>query len=453
MNRILIIDNDQAFLMALKNTLEYNKYEAVPLLNPLKTMEVLNEKHFDCVLLDVAMPGMNGLDLLQQIAKVHPLLPVIMISGESTISIAVDAIHQGAYDFLEKPIETKRLLLTIRKAIERKNLANEKNVLLQQLSENYTMIGNSSEFRKVLQSIARFSDTDLKILITGETGTGKELVARALHHNSKRNGRRFETINCASIPSELMESELFGHAKGSFSGAINDHTGKFEIANGGTLFLDEIGDMDMRLQAKLLRVLEDGQIQKIGSNKIIEVDVRIISATNKDLGKMIEEGKFREDLYHRINMVEIHLPPLRKRKSDIKPLADYFLKKFAQTYNKKLLGFSPQAMQLLHDYDWPGNVRELQNVVHKIAVLCLQSIVPAENVELALGLNPEMQSQLLKSMLLKDRVALTEKEHIVNTLAVTGGKLNKTAELLGIERTTLFKKMKKYGIEKMSRDA
>ena len=453
MNRILIIDNDQAFLMALKNTLEYNKYEAVPLLNPLKTMEVLNEKHFDCVLLDVAMPGMNGLDLLQQIAKVHPLLPVIMISGESTISIAVDAIHQGAYDFLEKPIETKRLLLTIRKAIERKNLANEKNVLLQQLSENYTMIGNSPEFRKVLQSIARFADTDLKILITGETGTGKELVARALHHNSKRNGRRFETINCASIPSELMESELFGHAKGSFSGAISDHTGKFEIANGGTLFLDEIGDMDMRLQAKLLRVLEDGQIQKIGSNKTIEVDVRIISATNKDLGKMIEEGKFREDLYHRINMVEIHLPPLRKRKSDIKPLADYFLKKFAQTYNKKLLGFSPQAMQLLHDYDWPGNVRELQNVVHKIAVLCHQSIVPAENVELALGLNPEMQSQLLKSMLLKDRVALTEKEHIVNTLAATGGKLNKTAELLGIERTTLFKKMKKYGIEKMSRDA
>ena len=453
MNRILIIDNDQAFLMALKNTLEYNKYEAVPLLNPLKTMEVLNEKHFDCVLLDVAMPGMNGLDLLRQIAKAHPLLPVIMISGESTISIAVDAIHQGAYDFLEKPIETKRLLLTIRKAIERKNLANEKNVLLQQLSENYTMIGNSPEFRKVLQSIARFADTDLKILITGETGTGKELVARALHHNSKRNGRRFETINCASIPSELMESELFGHSKGSFSGAINDHTGKFEIANGGTLFLDEIGDMDMRLQAKLLRVLEDGQIQKIGSNKTIEVDVRIISATNKDLEKMIEEGKFREDLYHRINMVEIHLPPLRKRKSDIKPLADYFLKKFAQTYNKKLLGFSPQAMQLLHDYDWPGNVRELQNVVHKIAVLCRQSIVPAENVELALGLNTEMQSQLLKSMLLKDRVALTEKEHIVNTLAATGGKLNKTAELLGIERTTLFKKMKKYGIEKMSRDA
>ncbi len=453
MNRILIIDNDQAFLMALKNTLEYNKYEAVPLLNPLKTMEVLNENHFDCVLLDVAMPGMNGLDLLQQIAKEHPLLPVIMISGESTISIAVDAIHQGAYDFLEKPIETKRLLLTIRKAIERKNLANEKNVLLQQLSENYTMIGNSPEFRKVLQSVARFADTDLKILITGETGTGKELVARALHHNSKRNGRRFETINCASIPSELMESELFGHAKGSFSGAISDHTGKFEIANGGTLFLDEIGDMDMRLQAKLLRVLEDGQIQKIGSNKTIEVDVRVISATNKDLGKMIEEGKFREDLYHRINMVEIHLPPLRKRKSDIKPLADYFLKKFAQTYNKKLLGFSPQAMQLLHDYDWPGNVRELQNVVHKIAVLCHQSIVPAENVELALGLNPERQSQLLKSMLLKDRVALTEKEHIVNTLAATGGKLNKTAELLGIERTTLFKKMKKYGIEKMSRDA
>ncbi len=450
MSRILLIDNDIHFLMALKNTLEYNHYQTETVSNPFKTMDLLAADNFDCILLDVAMPGINGLDLMRQIADKYPLLPVIMISGESSIPIAVEAIHQGAYDFLEKPIETKRLLITIQKAIERKTLSYEKNVLLQQISETYSMVGQSPAIQRVFQKISQYADTDLKVLITGETGTGKELVARALHHNSKRNGKRFEIINCASIPSELIESELFGHVKGSFTGAIRDHTGKFEMANGGTLFLDEIGDMDLRMQAKLLRVLEDGRFQKIGGNTLIETDVRIISATNRNLQKMIAQGKFREDLYHRINAVEINIPPLRERKSDVKPLAEFFLKKYARTYNKKLFEFSPQALQLLYEYDWPGNIRELQNIVHKIAVLSTQSIVPAPTVSLALELNPSAESTLSASMLLKDKVALVEKEHIANVIAATGGKLNKAAELLGIERTTLFKKMKKYGIERTS---
>ena len=450
MSRILLIDNDIHFLLALKNTLEYNHYQVETVSNPLKTMDVLAADNFDCVLLDVAMPGINGLDLMRQIADKYPLLPVVMISGESSIPIAVEAIHQGAYDFLEKPIETKRLLLTIHKAVEKKTLSYEKNVLLQQISETYSMVGQSPAIQQVFRKISSYADTDLKVLITGETGTGKELVARALHHNSKRNGKRFEIINCASIPSELIESELFGHVKGSFTGAIRDHTGKFEMANEGTLFLDEIGDMDLRMQAKLLRVLEDGRFQKIGGNTLIETDVRIISATNRNLQKMITEGTFREDLYHRINAVEINIPPLRERKSDVKPLAEFFLKKYARIYNKKLFEFSPQALQLLHEYDWPGNIRELQNIVHKIAVLSTQSIVSAPTVSLALELNPSAESALSASMLLKDKVTLVEKEHIAYVLAIAGGKLNKAAELLGIERTTLFKKMKKYGIERTS---
>ncbi len=448
MKKILAIDNDNAFLMAVKNTLEYNKFEVETILNPLHTMKILESRDFDCVLLDVAMPGINGLELLKQISENFPMLPVIMVSGESTISIAVDAIHQGAYDFLEKPIETKRLLITIQKAIEKKNWAIEKNILLNEITEKYKMVGGSKALQKVLSDIARFAPTGAKVLITGETGTGKELVARGLHHLSQRNGKRFETLNCASIPSELMESELFGHVRGSFTGAVRDHTGRFEIADGGTLFLDEIGDLDYRLQAKLLRVLQDGEFEKIGSNKTIKVDVRIISATNKNLQQMIRDGQFREDLYHRLKVFEIHIPPLRERKEDIQPLAEYFLSQWAQTYNKKVIRFSPQAIQLLVEYDWPGNVRELKNVVHRIVILANQTSVSARNVLLALELNPETQPTESFSMQLKDVVALAEKEHIVNVLALTGGKLGKAAEILGVERTTLFKKMKKYGIEK-----
>ena len=448
MNKILVVDNDNAFLMAIKETLQYNNYHVETISNPVQTQSVLSRQAFDCVLLDVAMPGINGLEVLERITQEQPLVPVIMVSGESTISIAVEAIHRGAYDFLEKPIETKRLLITIHKALEKKSWAMEKNILLDELFKKYKMVGCSRALKKVWNDIRQLAVSNAKVLITGETGTGKELVARALHHNSGRSGRRFETLNCASIPSELMESELFGHVKGSFSGAIREHTGKFEIADGGTLFLDEIGDMDYRLQAKMLRVLQEGEFEKIGSNKSVRVDVRIISATNKNLREMIEDGRFREDLYHRINVFEINIPPLRHRKDDIRPLAEYFLAEWAQTYNKKLIRFSPQALQILQEYDWPGNVRELKNVIHKIAVFATETTVSASNVLRALDNNPQRFSQETPSMLLKDKVAMIEQEHIGNVLAATGGKLNKTAEILGIDRTTLFKKMKKYGIEK-----
>lgn len=450
MSRILVIDNDDAFLMAMKNTLEYNKHGVETLSNPVRARSLLSEEEFDCVLLDVAMPGINGLDVLQQISREHPLLPVIMVSGESTISIAVEAIHLGAYDFLEKPIETKRLLITIQKALEKKNWLIEKNILLDEIFKKYKLVGRSAALKKVLNEIKQLALSDAKVLVTGETGTGKELVARALHHNSERSGKRFETLNCASIPSELMESELFGHVRGSFSGAIREHTGKFEIADGGTLFLDEIGDLDYRLQAKLLRVLQEGEFEKIGSNKTVKVDVRIISATNKDLQQMIADGRFREDLYHRIKVFEIYIPPLRQRKEDIKPLAEYFLAEWAQTYNKKLIRFSPQALRILQEHDWPGNVRELKNIIHKIAIFSEEAMISGRSVLLALGAEPQMPSDLSASMLLKDRVILVEKEHITNVLAATGGKLGKAADILGIERTTLFKKMKKYGIDKDS---
>lgn len=448
MNRILAIDNDVSFLMAIQSTLEYNKYDVETLLNPLHTTKLLKNHEFDCVLLDVAMPGMNGLELLNRISELYPLLPVIMVSGESTISIAVDAIHQGAYDFLEKPIETKRLLITIQKAIEKKSWAVEKTILLNELSENYRLVGRSESLKKLLLEINQLAPTDTRIIITGETGTGKELVARALHHNSPRNGKKFIKLNCAAIPAELMESELFGHKKGSFTGAVNDHKGKFELADGGTLFLDEIGDLDFRLQAKLLRVLQDGEFERIGDAASLKSDVRIISATNKNLWALVKKGQFREDLYHRIKVFEINIPPLRSRKDDVQPLAEHFLNEFAETYNKRLIKFAPQALHILLNYDWSGNVRELKNVIHKISVFAVEATISADLVLKALGVQDESISNKPASLSLKENVESVEREHILKVLAISEWKINKAAEMMGIERTTLFKKMKRYAIKK-----
>ena len=448
MFKILAIDDDENFLEAIKNFLQYKKYDITCVASPFKALDLLKSAEFDCILSDVKMPGMDGLELLQEIQKIHPLTPVIMISGQSTISIAVDAIQQGAYDFIEKTSDSNRILITIEKAIEKKSWSIEKQNLLFEISENYEMISNSSQMQQVFEKIKMVAPTDAKVLILGETGTGKELVARALHHKSKRNGQKFIPVNCASIPETLLESELFGHKKGSFTGATQDRMGKFQSADRGTLFLDEIGDLPLAMQAKLLRVLDTNEIEVIGQEQPKKVNVRILSATNKNLKKMIKEGTFRSDLYHRLNVISIHIPSLNERREDIPLLANYFLRKNAVTYNKQLMDFSYQAMDHLKRFNWEGNIRQLKNIIEKISVLTENNTIQTTDVFYALEMEPKTTVVNDIPITLKEEISLFEKNRIIYMLIKNNWKIQQTANILGIERTTLFKKMQHYGFKK-----
>jgi len=411
-------------------------------------LDNIKNQDFDCILTDVKMPEMDGLQLLREVQQIDPFIPIIMISDKSSISTAVEAMQQGAYYFVEKFEIPDVLLLTIEKAIERKSLFTEKNHLLNEISELHKIIGKSNVMQEVYNQINLAAPTNSKVLILGETGTGKELVARAIHYNSKRNGQPFIKVNCASIPDTLMESELFGHRRGAFTGASRDQIGKFKAADKGTLFLDEIGDLNLNLQAKLLNVLEDNQIEVIGETQPEDVDVRIITATNKNLKEMISEGKFREDLYHRINVLCIQLPLLNERKDDIPELAEYFLKINAEEKNKPLLKFSPQALVILQRYDWPGNIRELKNVIEKISIFSSNNIIQAYDVQTALEVQKEIESTFLENSDLKSAVNNFEKDFIENVLNTTNWKMQETAELLKVERTTLYKKIKNYNLHK-----
>ncbi len=449
MYHILAIDDDENYLEALKNFLKFKKYNITCAASPYKALDILKNSTFDCILSDVKMPGMDGLDLLREIQKIHPMTPVIMISGQSTISIAVDAIQHGAYDFIEKASESSRIILTIDKAIEKKNWNIEKQNLLTEVTGKYRIIGNSPGIQLILNQIQLVAPTDSKVLILGETGTGKELVARAIHHNSPRSGQKYVPVNCAAIPESLLESELFGYKKGSYTGAFDNKAGKFMLANKGTLFLDEIGDLPLSLQAKLLRVLEDSEIQMIGSNETIKLDLRILSATNKNLSEMIEAGTFRQDLYHRLNVFSIRIPSLNERREDVPTLAEYFLSQNAQTYNKQLLGFSPQALDILKEYNWKGNIRQLKNIIEKISILTQHHTIQAQDVFMAL----DMESTFITPVSdvprgLKEAAEQFEKNYIYRVLVQNDWKMQQTADLLGIERTTLFKKIQKYAIQK-----
>ena len=448
MFKILAIDDDKSFLEAIKNFLQYKKYDITCVASPFQAIDLLNTTEFDCILSDVKMPGMDGLELLQKIQRLHPLTPVIMISGQSTISIAVDAIQQGAYDFIEKTSDSNRILITIEKAIEKRNWTIEKQNLLFEISEKYEMIGNSRQMQQVFNPINMVAPTDAKVLILGETGTGKELVAQALHHKSKRSGKKMIPVNCASIPETLLESELFGHKKGSFTGALTDKIGKFQMADGGTIFLDEIGDLPLSLQAKLLRVLEDNEIEIIGESHPLKVDIRIIAATNKNLEEMIENGQFREDLYHRLNVISIRIPSLNERRDDIPLLANYFLHKNAKTYNKQLIDFSQQAIQELKNYNWQGNIRQLKNVIEKISIFANGKTIQTSDVYYAMEMDHKQFSEFGTPTTLKEETGRFEKEYIYRVLLQNEWKLQQTADLLGIERTTLFRKMQNYEIEK-----
>ena len=389
MSKILAIDDDPHFLQSLQDLLDFENYEIDTVSNPLEADAFLEMADYDCILLDVKMPGMDGLSLLNDLIKKRPEIPVIMISGQSTLSIAVEAIKTGAYDFLEKGVDLDRLLITLQNALERKNLFLEKQALLNEINEQFQIVGKSEALQRIFSEIDLIAPTDTKVLITGETGTGKELIARAIHLKSARSAKLYYKVNCAAIPETLIESTFFGHAKGSFTGAIADQRGRFEQADGGTLFLDEIAELPLAAQSKLLRVLESGEIEKIGMRAPKKVDVRIIAATNKDLKKLVREGKFREDLYHRLVVYQIEIPPLRERQDDIPVLAQHFLRLFADKYNKPLNGFSSQAIEVLKKQKWPGNVRMLSNVIEKIAIVIKQPEVSAGDVFRALKLEIE----------------------------------------------------------------
>jgi DNA-binding NtrC family response regulator len=450
MAKLLVVDDDVKLLRSLKELLTLENYEVEATSNPMVVENLTEENLFDCILLDIRMPGLNGLEVLKRLQQNGTMVPVIIISGQSSIDTAVNSIKEGAYDYLEKPIDPDRLLITIRNAIQRQNLIEQKNRLLQEFEKDYMMIGESTQLQKIFREIEAVANTNARVLIEGESGTGKELVARALHFKSDRNSRPYVKLNCAAIPNELLESELFGYTRGAFTGATNTHQGRFLQAHTGTLFLDEIGDMDFMLQSKILRVLEEGEVQMLGTPETSQVNVRFIAATNKDLEKLVREEKFRRDLYHRLNVVRIYIPPLRNRKADILPLAYHFLKQYAEEHNKAITKFNNQAESYLISYQWPGNVRELRNLIEKIVIFSTKPEIALSTVQSALNPLHTEKSNFpnLKNSLptLKEATTQFEKEYITTVLDKTSGKVADAADLLGMNRTSLFRLRKKYNI-------
>ncbi len=371
MSKILVIEDEAAIRRVLVKILseENDQYQVEEAENGLEGLEKIKKTDYDLVLCDIKMPKMDGVEVLEAGRKVKPEVPYIMISGHGDLDTAVHTMRLGAFDYISKPPDLNRLLTTVRNALDRKELVAENKILKKKVSKNYDMVGDSREIQAIKEMIDKVAPTDARVLITGSNGTGKELVAHWLHEKSARSAAPFVEVNCAAIPSELIESELFGHVKGAFTSAVKDRAGKFEAANKGTLFLDEIGDMSLSAQAKVLRALQENKISRVGSDKDIQVDVRVVAATNKDLQKEIAEGKFREDLYHRLAVILIKVPSLNERRNDIPLLIDYFAGKIAAEQGIAPKGFSPKAVSLLKAYDWTGNIRELRNVVERLIIL------------------------------------------------------------------------------------
>jgi len=374
MAKILIVDDERAIRSTLKEILEYENHQVDEAADGAEGWEKLKNGQYDILLSDIKMPKMDGTELLEKVMEAGTDIPVIMISGHGTIETAVECIKKGAYDFIAKPLDLNRLMITMRNALDKSNLIEETKILKKKVNKTIDMVGDSPAIRKVKDMIERVAPTDARVLITGPNGTGKELVARWIHAKSSRNNASLIEVNCAAIPSELIESELFGHEKGAFTSAVKQRKGQFELAHGGTLFLDEIGDMSLSAQAKVLRALQENKITRVGGEKEISVDVRIIAATNKNLREEIEKGNFREDLYHRLSVIIIEVPALNDRKEDIQLLADHFLKIICEEYGIPVKSISPEAIHELKNHNWSGNIREFRNVVERLIILCDKEI-------------------------------------------------------------------------------
>ena len=369
MARILVIDDEKSIRNTLKEILEYEGHEVLDAPDGLEGLRLITSEKFDIIFCDIKMPKMDGLELLEKAMDHNPDVPVVMISGHGNIETAVEAIKKGAFDFISKPLDLNRMLITLRNAMEKSTLVKETKTLKRKISRTSEMIGESEPIKKIKDLIEKVAPTDARVLITGENGTGKELVARWIHEMSNRNASPIVEVNCAAIPSELIESELFGHEKGAFTSAIKQRIGKFEQANNGTLFVDEIGDMSLSAQAKVLRALQENKITRVGGEKEITVNVRVIAATNKDLAKEIEKNNFREDLYHRLSVILIEVPSLNERKNDIPLLANHFLKIICEEYNMPMKSFTEDAFEELKKINWTGNIRELRNVIERLIIL------------------------------------------------------------------------------------
>ncbi|MFI5245012.1 MAG: sigma-54-dependent transcriptional regulator [Gemmatimonadales bacterium] len=451
--RLLVIDDEQGIRAALTQLLEYEGYEVRGVASGAEGLAVYDQWRPQLVFLDVKMAGMDGLETLKRLRERDPSAVVVMISGHATIQNAVEATQLGAYDILEKPLDTDRILVTLRNANGRIDLAEENARLKATIESRYEIVGKSFAIRSLIENIERVADTTARVLITGENGTGKELVARALHRQSPRARKPFVEVNCAAIPGELIESELFGHMKGSFTGAIQDRTGKFEQADGGTLFLDEVGDMSLAAQAKVLRVLQDGDVTRIGGTKPRKVDVRVIAATNKKLEEEIAAGRFREDLYYRLNVVPIHVPPLRERREDIPQLVGHFLSQFAKQDGVASRTIDPAAIDRLTAFDWPGNVRELRNTIERLLILSPGSRVTLADVDRLSGTRASASGGLggLEDSKTFEQFKLAaERAFLVVKLRQHEWNVAETARVLGMPRSNLYKKIERHGLARES---
>jgi two-component system, NtrC family, nitrogen regulation response regulator NtrX len=446
--RLLIVDDDANTLASLSRAFRLAGHETVVCDNPVRALELVKSEAFDLIFSDVVMPGIDGLKLLEAIRNAGVTSPVVMMSGQAHIEMAVKATRLGALDFLEKPLSTDKLLLTVQNALQMERLKQENRQLRQQLGDS-GIVFTGDKMRRLLAQVERVAASETRVCILGETGTGKELIARTIHDKSPRREGPYVTLNCAAVPAELIESELFGHEKGSFTGAAARHIGKFEQAHEGTLFLDEIGDMPLSMQAKLLRVLEQGEVERIGGDKPIKVNVRVVVATHRNLEEQVRQGGFRQDLFHRIYVFPLALPPLRERPEDIPALARYFAAQIIGQNGWKEVTFNEDAMQALEAHSWPGNIRELRNVVERLLLFAEGDTITAATVRTALPARPGMTStaSVPVSGSLSERVAEFERRTILDAIQRHKHHITNTAKELGLERSHLYKKCQQLGID------
>ncbi len=441
--KILIVDDEVVVRESLKDWLIDSNYPVSTAENGPQALEIIAKEKIEILITDLMMPGMDGIELMKKAKEIVPAIQVIIVTAYASVPTAITAMKEGAYDYVEKPISPERVESVLERLVDLKGLIKENLSLRQRLEDSYrfeNIIAKSPEMMRVIEVVKVVAKSTATVLITGQSGTGKELVARAIHAQSPSPDQPFVAVNCAALPETLLESELFGHEKGSFTGAYAQKKGKFELADHGTFFMDEIGEISANIQSHLLRVLEEKSFTRVGGNKEIKVDTRIVSATNKDLKKAVSDGEFREDLFYRLNVVNIELPPLRERGGDIPLLAEHFLKKYALENNKEVTEFSPEALEYLLRYAWPGNIRELKNAIERAVILARSYLIQVSDL-------PDQNQSLSHSSLMGKSLKDMEKDHITNILRETAGNYTKSAQILGITRMTLYNKVKDYDID------